>query len=117
MKTPKQVPNTCSLGNFELSIFTDGTHLVDSSGKTACYISDLIPMLSHPKPTWVMGYDLFPLETIDNRKKFYAEAVHENWRVVFTHEPHTPMVFLDEDDKGKVIARPVGEAAPLSSKS
>jgi glyoxylase-like metal-dependent hydrolase (beta-lactamase superfamily II) len=90
--------------------------MVRSGGKTACYISDLIPMLSHLKPTWVMAYDLYPLETIENRKKFYAEAMRENWLVVFTHEPHTPMVFLDRDQEGEVIARPVGEAAPLSSK-
>jgi hypothetical protein len=90
--------------------------MVRSGGQTACYISDLIPMLSHLKPTWVMAYDLYPLETIENRKKFYAEALRENWLVVFTHEPHTQMVFLDEDDKGEVIARSVAGAAPLSSK-
>jgi glyoxylase-like metal-dependent hydrolase (beta-lactamase superfamily II) len=90
--------------------------LVRSGGKTACYISDLVPMLSHLDLAWVMGYDLFPLETIDNRKRFYAEALRENWLVAFTHEPHTPMVFLDEDDKGKVIPHPVGGGAPLSSK-
>jgi len=90
--------------------------MVRSAGQTACYISDLIPMLSHLKPTWVMSYDLYPLETIENRKKFYAEAVRENWLVVFTHEPHTPMAFVDEDSTGEMIAHPVGEAAPHSSK-
>ncbi|MGZ4834139.1 MAG: MBL fold metallo-hydrolase [Terriglobales bacterium] len=81
--------------------------LVRSGGKTACYISDLVPMLSHLDLTWVMGYDLFPLETIDNRKKFYEEAIRENWLVVFTHEPQTPAVFLDRDEKGKITASPV----------
>ena len=79
--------------------------LVRSGGKTACYISDLVPMLSHLDLTWVMGYDLYPLETIENRKKFYAEALRENWLVIFTHEPRTPMVFLDENDQGKVVAQ------------
>ena len=90
--------------------------MVRSGGKTACYISDLVPMLSHLKPTWVMAFDLYPLETIENRNKFYAEAIRENWLVVFTHEPNTPMVFLDKDDEGNVIAHPVGEAAPVSPK-
>jgi hypothetical protein len=82
--------------------------LVRSGGNTACYISDLVPMLAHLDVVWVMGYDLFPLETIENKKKFYAEALRENWLVALTHEPHTPLVFLDENDKGKVIAHPVG---------
>ena len=85
--------------------------MVRSAGKTACYISDLIPMLSHLKPTWVMAFDLYPLETIENRKKFYAEALRENWLVVFTHEPHTPMVFLDRDQEGEVVALPESTVA------
>ncbi len=85
--------------------------LLESGGKTACYISDLIPTVSHLKLTWVMGYDLFPLETIDNRKEFYAEALAGNWLVMFTHEPHTPMAFLDRDQEGEVIAHPIGEHA------
>jgi glyoxylase-like metal-dependent hydrolase (beta-lactamase superfamily II) len=90
--------------------------LVRSCGKTACYISDLIPMISHLDLTWVMGYDLFPLETIENRKKFYAEALRENWQVIFTHEPRTPVAYLDEDEKGKVIGHPMGEAVEVRSK-
>jgi glyoxylase-like metal-dependent hydrolase (beta-lactamase superfamily II) len=82
--------------------------MVRSGGKTACYISDLVPMLSHLKPTWVMAFDLYPLETIENRKKFYAEAMRENWLVVLTHEPHTPMVFLDRDQEGEMVARECG---------
>ena len=89
--------------------------LVRSGGKTACYISDLIPMLSHLDVVWGMGYDLFPLEVIENRKRFYAEALRDDWLVAFTHEPHTSLVFLDENDKGKVIAHPVGEVASAAS--
>jgi glyoxylase-like metal-dependent hydrolase (beta-lactamase superfamily II) len=79
-----------------------------SGGKTACYIGDLIPTVSHLPPTWVMGYDLFPLECIDNRHKFYDEAVPEHWLCIFTHEPRTPMTFVSEDPNGGLIAKPLG---------
>ncbi|HEY6248446.1 MAG TPA: MBL fold metallo-hydrolase, partial [Candidatus Angelobacter sp.] len=42
---------------------------IRSRGQTACYISDLIPTTWHLDITWVLAYDLFPLETIENRKK------------------------------------------------
>lgn len=58
-----------------------------SGGKTACYISDLIPTSWHLEPTWVMAYDLFPLEAIENRKKYYAEAIPGQWLTMFTHDP------------------------------
>ncbi len=84
--------------------------LVRSGGKTACYISDLVPTIAHLDLTWGMGYDLDPLQVIESRKRFYAEALRENWLVVFTHELHSPMVFLEQDAKGKIIAHAAGES-------
>ncbi len=81
--------------------------VIRSGGQTACYISDLIPTTAHTELTWVMGYDLFPLETIDNRKRFYAQAIPEKWLVVFTHDPETPFAYLEQDQRGKVVPRPV----------
>ncbi len=48
---------------------------VRSGGKTACYISDLIPTTWHLEPVWAMAYDLFPLEVLENRKRYYARAI------------------------------------------
>jgi hypothetical protein len=33
-----------------------------------------------------MAFDLFPLETIESRKKYYAWAIPERWLTVFTHD-------------------------------
>lgn len=69
----------------------------------ACYISDLIPTSAHLDPTWVMGYDLDPVETIAQRKRFYQRAIPENWLVLFTHDHFTPMAHIGLSDKGKPI--------------
>jgi len=79
---------------------------VRSGGKTACYISDLIPTTWHLEPTWVMAYDLFPLETIENRKKYYSQAIPGQWLTMFTHDPNVPWAYLGHD-AGKIAARPV----------
>jgi glyoxylase-like metal-dependent hydrolase (beta-lactamase superfamily II) len=74
----------------------------------ACYISDLIPTSAHLDPTWVMGYDLDPIETIAQRKRFYQRAIPEDWLVLFTHDHHTPMARIGLNEKGKpVIMRPM----------
>jgi hypothetical protein len=67
----------------------------------ACYISDLIPTSVHLDPTWVMGYDLDPVETIAQRKRFYQRAIPENWLVLFTHDHETPMARIGLNEKGK----------------
>jgi glyoxylase-like metal-dependent hydrolase (beta-lactamase superfamily II) len=69
----------------------------------ACYISDLIPTSAHLDPTWVMGYDLDPLETIAQRKRFYQRAIPEKWLVLFTHDHETPMARIGLNEKGKPI--------------
>lgn len=78
--------------------------IVESAGKKACYISDLIPTTAHLDLTWVMSYDLFPLDTIENRKRFYSEAVPNEWLVVFTHDPVKPWAYVQRDEKGKFDA-------------
>ncbi|HST77704.1 MAG TPA: MBL fold metallo-hydrolase, partial [Verrucomicrobiae bacterium] len=72
---------------------------VRSSGKTACYISDLIPTSWHLDPTWVMAYDLFPLESIENRKKYYAQSLPLQWLTMFTHDPNVPWGYIRAEGK------------------
>jgi glyoxylase-like metal-dependent hydrolase (beta-lactamase superfamily II) len=81
--------------------------IVESHGggdakKTACYISDLIPTSAHLDLTWVMAFDLFPLQTIESRKRYYAEAIPERWLTVFTHDDPTPWGYVEKGEKGKL---------------
>lgn len=64
--------------------------IVRSQGLTACYVSDLMPTHWHLRPTWIMGFDLFPLETVENKRRLLDRAARENWLLVFTHDPEVP---------------------------
>jgi glyoxylase-like metal-dependent hydrolase (beta-lactamase superfamily II) len=76
---------------------------VSSNGTTLSYPSDLIPTTNHLDPTWVLGYDLYPLTTIDNRHKYYAEAIPGKWLVAFTHDHETPLAYVEMGEKGKPV--------------
>jgi glyoxylase-like metal-dependent hydrolase (beta-lactamase superfamily II) len=78
---------------------------LDSGGRRACYISDLIPTSAHLDITWVMGYDLDPLTCIEERKRFYARAIPEQWLVLFTHDHHAPFGYVELNGKGKPVLR------------
>jgi glyoxylase-like metal-dependent hydrolase (beta-lactamase superfamily II) len=80
--------------------------LIRSGGQTACYISDLIPTSWHLEPTWIMAYDLFPLETIENKKKYYEKAIPEQWLTIFTHDPEIAWGYLDKV-AGKIVLHKV----------
>jgi glyoxylase-like metal-dependent hydrolase (beta-lactamase superfamily II) len=70
--------------------------------KTACYISDLIPTSNHLDLTWVMAFDLFPLETIESRKTYYERAIPERWLTVFTHDDATPWGYIEKGERGRL---------------
>ena len=79
--------------------------IIRSGGQTACYIGDLIPTTAHTDLTWVMSYDILPLETIESRKRFYAEAIPQKWLVAFTHDHQHPFAYLEYDEKKRVAPR------------
>jgi glyoxylase-like metal-dependent hydrolase (beta-lactamase superfamily II) len=78
--------------------------MVTSGGKTACYISDLIPTSAHIDLTWVMAFDLSPIHTIDSKKRYYAQALPERWLTVFTHDDAVPWAYIEKDAGGKLTA-------------
>jgi glyoxylase-like metal-dependent hydrolase (beta-lactamase superfamily II) len=81
--------------------------LIESAGQTACYISDLVPTSAHIDLTWGMSFDLYPLETIENKKRYYKEAIPGRWLTIFTHDPASPCAYIETGHSGKrLTARP-----------
>ena len=81
--------------------------IVKSGAHAACYISDLIPTTAHLDLTWGMSFDLYPLQSIESKKRYYAKAIPEKWLTGFTHDPKTPWAYVEKDESGKMVARAV----------
>jgi glyoxylase-like metal-dependent hydrolase (beta-lactamase superfamily II) len=79
--------------------------MVESGGHAACYISDLIPTTAHLDLVWGMAYDLFPLETIENKKRYYRQAIPQKWLTIFTHDPKIPWGYLELNEQQRIVVR------------
>jgi len=79
---------------------------IESEGEVAIFLGDFIPTLSHLKSPFIMGYDLYPLETLKNKQNFLLQACRQGWLLVFEHDPLVPWGYLTEK-KGKFLLRPV----------
>ncbi|MEO0226370.1 MAG: hypothetical protein ABIL05_05410 [candidate division WOR-3 bacterium] len=79
---------------------------IESEGKTALYWGDLIPTTSHLRIPFVMGYDLYPLETIEQKKVFLKRAIDERWLLIFEHDPKIRMAHLEEEN-GEFKLQPI----------
>ena len=75
-------------------------------GKTAFLFADLIPTTAHLPLPWILGYDLYPMTTLENKKRWIPEVVREGWLALFSHDARVPAAFLRER-KGQWEAEPV----------
>lgn len=76
---------------------------ISDGNETVLFAGDLLPMASHVHVPFIMGYDLFPLTTVDEKKKYLPMAAAENWKIVFEHDPYTELCTIGKTDKGFFI--------------
>jgi glyoxylase-like metal-dependent hydrolase (beta-lactamase superfamily II) len=88
---------------------------VESEGQIAFYFADALPTTAHVPIPWIMAYDLYPVDLIQNKKRLLDRAQREGWLCVFEHDPDVPWgrVVDGVDGKRRVHAVPAG-ATPLA---
>ena len=79
---------------------------LEHGGKTLFGFADLVPMRAHVPFAWIMGYDLYPVETLEVKKKLLPQAAVEGWTCLFYHDPDEPLCRI-VDDGGKLNAVPI----------
>ena len=74
-------------------------------GKVLFGFADLVPTRAHVPYAWVMGYDLYPVETVEAKKKLLPQAAQENWTCLFYHDPdHALGRIVDDEGKLRVLS-------------
>ncbi len=77
-----------------ISLFRTGGHTaghvgvrIESGGQKAMFIGEMMPTTAHRHLPWIMAYDLFPIETLEMKRKLFAECVANNTLVLLNHDP------------------------------
>lgn len=79
--------------------------LIESGGKTAAFVADLMPTAAHVPDAWIMGFDLYPMDTLAAKKAFLREAVERDMLVFFEHDPEVVAGHLRlQDGKIRVVS-------------
>jgi glyoxylase-like metal-dependent hydrolase (beta-lactamase superfamily II) len=76
---------------------------LERAGRTLYCFADLVPTRAHVPFAWVMGYDLYPVETLEAKKRLLPRAARENWLCLFYHDAEAPLCRVVEAD-GKLRA-------------
>jgi glyoxylase-like metal-dependent hydrolase (beta-lactamase superfamily II) len=76
---------------------------IESAGRVAVFVADLIPTVAHIDLPWIMGYDLYPVDTLMYKKKFLAEAMAGEYVIFFEHDPQLVVGVIRADGSRKRV--------------
>ncbi|HEY1866047.1 MAG TPA: MBL fold metallo-hydrolase [Candidatus Acidoferrales bacterium] len=83
---------------------------LSGGGKTAVFLADLVPTTAHVPYPWIMGFDLYPMTTLENKKKWLPEIASHGWLTLFGHDRNVPAARLAQQNPerdGKITVEPV----------
>jgi len=77
---------------------------IESGGKTAVFTADLVPTTAHVDSPWIMGYDLYPMDTLAAKKALFKDVVEKDMLVFFEHDPAVAAGYIrEENGKRRVV--------------
>jgi glyoxylase-like metal-dependent hydrolase (beta-lactamase superfamily II) len=79
---------------------------LSGGGKTAFFFADLVPTVAHLPYAWIMGFDLYPLTTLENKKRWIPEVARQGSLAFFAHDTKVRAALLRERE-GQYEAEPV----------
>ena len=93
-----------------MSVWRTGGHTmhhqivrIDAGGQTAIFTADLMPTAAHVDEPWIMGYDLYPMDTLAYKKRFVREAIEREYVIFFEHDPAIAAGIIREQGGRKVV--------------
>src|SRR5690349_3923036 len=76
---------------------------IESGGRTAVFTADLIPTTAHVDEPWIMGYDLYPMDTLAFKRAFVREAIDHEFLIFFEHDPVVSAGYIREKNGRKYV--------------
>src|SRR5687767_5730188 len=97
--------NTSSFSLFDTLIVSGHTEKmmipkISINGKTICYMADLLPSVGHIPLPYIMGYDVRPLVTLEEKEKFLNEAADNQYILFFVHDSVNECCTVKRTEKG-----------------
>lgn len=81
---------------------------LESQGQRALYLADCVPTHHHVPLPWIMAYDLYPMTTLETKKRILPQAAREGWTLFFEHDPEVPAGRIEETQPLTFAVSPVG---------
>ena len=76
---------------------------IESGGRTAVYVADMIPTIAHIDDPWIMSYDLYPMDTLAFKRAFIRDAIRGEYLIFFEHDPDIAAGYIRESNRRRHV--------------
>jgi glyoxylase-like metal-dependent hydrolase (beta-lactamase superfamily II) len=73
---------------------------INYNGKTVVFMADLLPSTAHVPMPWIMAYDTRPLITLEDKTRFYKDALENDYILFLEHDLYNECCTLQMTEKG-----------------
>jgi|SRR5450432_3315327 len=73
---------------------------IEYKNRTIVFMADLLPSAGHLPIPYIMGYDMFPLTSLNEKMAFLNEALAGDYILFFEHDPLHTCCTLQKTEKG-----------------
>ena len=81
--------------------------LVEGGGQRGLFLADCVPTSHHVPIPWIMAYDLYPVTTLETKKRLLPIAAKEGWILFFEHDPEVLAARIEEEKPSRYRVVPL----------
>lgn len=85
----------------------------EQNNETILHMADILLTFVHTNPLWVGAVDDYPMDSIAAKQKLMKEALENNYRFLFYHDPFYRVIQYSEDGKSLIFAMPSSKESPI----
>jgi glyoxylase-like metal-dependent hydrolase (beta-lactamase superfamily II) len=81
---------------------------IESAGARFLYYSDIFPMSAHLRLPYIAAADVFPLETLEVKRRMLSQLINTDTVLALPHDPSMSMVRVRQENH-RLVTEPVSE--------
>lgn len=85
----------------------------EQNNETMLHLADILLSFVHSNPLWVGGVDDYPMDSIAAKKELMSEALKNNYRILFYHDPFYRVVEYTPDGKNLAFVLESSKQSPI----
>lgn len=85
----------------------------EQNGETMLHMADILLSFVHTNPLWVAAVDDYPMDSIKAKQELMKEALENNYRFLFYHDPFYRVVEYTNDGKNIQYALKSSKESPI----